>query len=82
MDLKVGKCNNCPETHRLPYRKIDNLSATVVGPSLTIADGLATAVFIAGLEIFDAVAALDGNECALTKGDRRLYATKNFPFIR
>ncbi len=67
---------------RYPSRKIDNLSATVVGPSLTIADGLATAIFVAGLEIFDVVEALEGYACALTKANGRLYATRSFPFRR
>ena len=67
---------------RYPSRKIDNLSATVVGPSLTVADGLATAVFVAGLELFDVIEALEGYECALTKANGRLYATRQFPFRR
>ena len=67
---------------RYPSRTIENLSATVIGPSLTMADGLATAVFVAGLEIFDVIEGLEGYECALTKADGRLYATRAFPFKR
>ncbi|MDA8196232.1 MAG: FAD:protein FMN transferase [Actinomycetota bacterium] len=67
---------------RYPRRKIDNLSATVVGPSLTLADGLATAIFVAGLEVFDVIESLNGYECALTKSNGRLYATRSFPFRR
>lgn len=51
------------------------LSATVVGPSLTWADVLATAAFVEGPPALSRVAELDGYEALLVLPDGRLTAT-------
>ena len=55
------------------------LSATVVGPDPGLADALATALFVEGLDGLDRVVDLDGYEAFLVDLDRRTWATPGLP---
>jgi len=57
-------------------------SATVLGPSLALADALATAVAVGGDEALDAVAALDGYEGYLIRADGSEADTNGIDFVR
>jgi FAD:protein FMN transferase len=54
-------------------------SATVVGPSLAIADALATALIAGGHDVLRAIAALPGYSACVLTGDGVLRATADFP---
>jgi thiamine biosynthesis lipoprotein len=51
------------------------LSATVTGPDLALADGLATGLFAAGERGLSAIAALDGYDALILKPDGSIHAT-------
>ncbi len=55
-------------------------SATVTGPSLTLADALATAVAVGGTEAFDIVASIDGYDAYLIGADGSELATSGIRF--
>jgi FAD:protein FMN transferase len=57
-------------------------SATVTGPRLAMADALATAVAVGGDEALAAVAALDGYEAYLIRGDGSEAGTGGITFAR
>jgi FAD:protein FMN transferase len=56
------------------------LSATVVGPDPGLADALATAAFVEGLDSLDRLVALKGYEAFLVDLDRRTWATPGLSF--
>lgn len=54
------------------------ISATVLSPSAEIADALATAVFVMGVDVgLDFINQLDGVECVLVDENNKLYTSKN-----
>lgn len=55
------------------------LSATITGPSLTLADAYATAAFAMGPAALDWAAAMDGYEALLVAPDGTLARTAGFP---
>jgi FAD:protein FMN transferase len=55
-------------------------SASVTGPDLGLADGLATALAVAGPAALPLVEALDGYEALVIGHDRQRQWTRNFPF--
>jgi thiamine biosynthesis lipoprotein len=61
-----------PHTGR-PARGL--LSASVAGPSLALADALATGMLAGGEEVLDTVAALDGYDALVVREDGKVLAT-------
>jgi thiamine biosynthesis lipoprotein len=61
-----------PHTGR-PARGL--LSASVTGPSLALADALATGLLAGGAEVLDTVAALEGYDALVMREDGKLLAT-------
>jgi thiamine biosynthesis lipoprotein len=57
-------------------------SASVIGPDLGLADALATAVAVAGIEGLDFVEPLTGYEALIIGWDGRKHSTSHFPFAR
>jgi thiamine biosynthesis lipoprotein len=55
-------------------------SASVAGPSLTLADALATALSVGGTEVAQLIEQLDGYECYLIGPDGSEHSTAGFPF--
>ncbi len=55
-------------------------SATVIGPSLTLADALATAVAVGGDDALEVVASLDGYDAYLIRADGSEAATEGVRF--
>jgi len=55
-------------------------SASVIGPDLGLADALATAVAVAGIEGLDLVEPLTGYEALVIGWDGRQHSTSRFPF--
>jgi thiamine biosynthesis lipoprotein len=51
------------------------LSASVAGPSLALADALATGLFAGGEEVLDTVAALDGYDGLVMREDGKVLAS-------
>lgn len=56
------------------------VSASVTGPSLAIADALATALAVGGREVFEMIEELPGYECYSIDPDGHEDATDGFPF--
>jgi thiamine biosynthesis lipoprotein len=54
--------------------------ATVVGPSLTLADAYATATFVMGRSATTWINSVDGYETLLVDSDRTVYASSGWPF--
>ena len=55
------------------------LSATVVGPDPGLADALATAAFVEGLDAVDRIVAVDGYAAFLVDADRCTWSTPGLP---
>ncbi|MCM8803985.1 MAG: FAD:protein FMN transferase [Candidatus Omnitrophica bacterium] len=75
---KIGHIVN-PKTG-LPAEEIP-VSVTVIASDCTIADGLATGIFVLGVEKgMELVNGLKNVECLIVDKERRIYKSKNFPF--
>lgn len=63
---------------RTGYPTTGIISATVLSPSAEIADALATAVFVMGVDVgLDFINQLDGVECILVDENNKLHTSKN-----
>ena len=67
-----------PHARRLSARAA---SASVVGPSLAIADGLATALCVGGDQVLDRIARIPGYEGYLVRTDGSEAWTEGMPFV-
>ncbi|MGC8976243.1 MAG: FAD:protein FMN transferase [Candidatus Ratteibacteria bacterium] len=76
---KIGHIVN-PKTG-LPIDEIP-VSVTVIAPDCTVADGLATGIFVLGLEKgLDLVNKLENIECLIIDKNGKIYKSKNFPSL-
>lgn len=77
-DKKIGHIVN-PKTG-LPIEEIP-VSVTVIASNCTVADGLATGIFVIGVEKgLKLVNNLKNVECLIIDKERKIYKSKNFPF--
>ena len=56
-------------------------SATVCGPDLGVADALATALVVGGVEVLDCVHVLNDYEALVIGRDGQWSATEHFPLV-
>lgn len=66
---------------RIGTRATSAVSATVTGPSLAIADALATALAVGGDELFEIIRSLDGYEAYQIRADGSEEATAGIVFV-